>query len=358
MVRSMLIARRWASSSASSFKPGTKFNTFDRKAKLAQRTRAASLTPELSKKTEYLRDEVATRTIERLAFITRDFTKLLDLGAHLGNLLKSLCMESEIPAEADAEQKAMIKELNEDRLKVRNKIKEYVMVDSSKEMLERDAEEPFNTLFPGKIVRVVADEETFNNEEYLQKENQYDIVVSNLSMHWINDLPSAFAKINKLLAPDGVFVCTVFGEDTIYELRTSLQLAEMERRGGISPRVSPLIKLDDVNSLLSRAGFKMLTIDSEEIVVGGFPDIVAVCEDIQGMGELNAVLSRPGFMPRDLLLAANEIYKTLHGEEGPDGKVTLPVTFNVIFMIGWKHSDAQPQPLERGTGQIDLKQVL
>lgn len=346
--------RRWASSSS---KPGGKFKVFDRQAKLAQRTRAAIVTPELSKKTEYLRDEVAVRTIERLAFITRDFTRLLDFGSHLGNLLKNLCVESEVPPDADAEQRAMIKELNDDKLKVRNKIKEYVMVDSSKEMLERDAEEPYNKVFQGQVQRVVADEETFDHEIF-EKDDQFDIVVSNLSMHWINDLPAALSKINKLLAPDGVFVCTVFGEDTIYELRTSLQLAEMERRGGISPRVSPLIKLDDVNSLLSRAGFKMLTIDSEEIVVGGFPDIAAVCEDIQGMGEQNAVLSRPGYMPRDLLLAANEIYKTLHGEEGPDGTVTLPVTFNVIFMIGWKHSESQPQPLARGTGQIDLKEIL
>jgi NADH dehydrogenase [ubiquinone] 1 alpha subcomplex assembly factor 5 len=56
-----------------------------------------------------------------------------------------------------------------------------------------------------------------------------------------------------LLKPDGVFVGAVLGGDTLFELRwvrcdigradirTSLQLAEQERRGGIANRVSPMI---------------------------------------------------------------------------------------------------------------------
>jgi NADH dehydrogenase [ubiquinone] 1 alpha subcomplex assembly factor 5 len=47
-------------------------------------------------------------------------------------------------------------------------------------------------------------------------------------------------QIRRSLKPDGVFVGAMFGGDTLFELRTSLQLAELEREGGISPRVSPL----------------------------------------------------------------------------------------------------------------------
>lgn len=76
------------------------------------------------------------------------------------------------------------------------------------------------------------------------------------------------------------------------------------------------------------------------------------------MGEQNSVLSRSNYLPRDVLLAANEIYKSLHGETDENGNTTLPATFNVIFMIGWKKSENQPQPLKRGTGQVNLKDVL
>ena len=47
-------------------------------------------------------------------------------------------------------------------------------------------------------------------------------------------------QIKEALKPDGVFLGALFGGDTLFELRTSLQLAEVEREGGISPHVSPM----------------------------------------------------------------------------------------------------------------------
>ncbi|EGV60271.1 hypothetical protein PSN45_001973 [Yamadazyma tenuis] len=336
--------------------PNHQFNVFDRVAKLAQRSRFPKINPQESKKVEYLRDEVATKTIERLAFITRDLTNTLDFGSNGGNLLKNLCIPTVIPPDASTEMSQHLTQLNKDKLTIRNRISNYTMFDSSQEILHRDVHESYWDAFAGTTDRVVGDEEKFNHP--VLKSDYFDSVISNLSLHWINDLPGTLANINRVLKPDGLFLGTLFGGDTLYELRTALQLAELERKGGLSPRVSPLVELNDVGTLLNRAGFNMLTIDTEEIVVGGFPDIVSVCNDLQLMGEQNAVLSRSGYLDRDLLLAANEIYKALHGEKGPDGTVTLPVTFSVIFMIGWKKSENQPQPLPRGSGQVNLKDIL
>ena len=70
-----------------------------------------------------------------------------------------------------------------------------------------------------------------------------DAVVSCLSLQWVNDLPKAFAEVERILRPDGCFLAAITSGDTLFELRTSLQLAEMERNGGISPRVSPMTGL-------------------------------------------------------------------------------------------------------------------
>lgn len=344
-----MLSRRFLATTASK----SQFSVFDRGTKLLQRARIPA---EASRKADFLRDEIALRTIERLGFITRDFTRVLDLGCHLGNFVKNLCSESIVPPGGDEADREITKQLNKDKEAIRAKIKELVMLDSSHEMLYRDIDEPFNSQFPGKIERCVADEELFEHE--LLQPEQYDAVISNLSLHWINDLPQALKNINRVLKPDGLFMGTIFGGDTLYELRTSLQLAELERRGGMSPRVSPLVRLNDVGNLLNRAGFSMLTIDTEDIVVGGYPDLVALCADLQAMGEQNSLASRSNYLPKDVLLAANEICKSLHGEESDDGTVTIPATFNVIFMIGWKKSDTQPQPLARGSGQVNLKDVL
>lgn len=63
-----------------------------------------------------------------------------------------------------------------------------------------------------------------------------------------------------MLKPDGVFIGAMVGGETLYELRCSLQLAETEREGGFSPRVSPYTAVTDVGNLLGQAGFNMLTV--------------------------------------------------------------------------------------------------
>lgn len=97
----------------------------------------------------------------------------------------------------------------------------------------------------------------------------------------MNDLPNAFKQILSSLRQDGVFLASIFGGDTLYELRSSLQLAELERRGGLSPHISPFTEVSDVGNLLTRAGFSMLTIDTDEIVVN-YPSLFELMWDLKG----------------------------------------------------------------------------
>ena len=215
-------------------------------------------------------------------------------------------------------------------------------------MLYRDADHDFNKKLT--ITRqVLQDEETIPFEQ-----QSFDLVLSSLSMHWINDLPGVLSQVNSILKPDSPFIGAMLGGDSLFELRTSLQLAEQERRGGISPHVSPLADVRDVGGLMQKAGFKMLTVDVDDIIVD-YPNTFALMQDLQAMGENNAVLGREmGAIRRDVLLAAEAIYRELHGNE--DG--SIPATFRVIYMIGWREGENQPQPLARGTGEQSLKDIL
>lgn len=215
-------------------------------------------------------------------------------------------------------------------------------------MLYRDEDLPFNNEI--NLTReVLADEERIPYES-----NTFDAVLSSLSLHWINDLPGVLAQINNILKPDSPFIAAMFGGDTLHELRSSLQLADQERRGGVSPHVSPLADVRDIGGLLQRAGFKMLTVDIDDIIVD-FPDSFSLMQDLQAMGESNAILGREaGAIKRDVLLANEGIYRELHGNE--DG--TLPATFRLIYMIGWKEGPNQSQPLARGSGEINITEIL
>ncbi|KAL4928364.1 uncharacterized protein BDV17DRAFT_298558 [Aspergillus undulatus] len=333
---------------------------FNRKTKHLQKERAARNLEE-SRNVDYLKDEVAMRLCERLLDIKRTFPNVLDLGANSCNIARALTTPipnldaSQTQSDADAGSSTTITlegaTVSEggNTTTLADRIGNLTCIDTSPALLHRDADLPFNKLFP--ITRkVVPDLESLPYEP-----ETFDAVLSSLSIHWINDLPSLLAQVNSVLKPDCPFIATMFGGDTLFELRTSLQLADLERRGGVSPHVSPLADVRDVGGLLTKAGFKMLTVDVEDIVVE-YPDTFALMGDLQAMGENSAIVQRePGPISRDVLLANEAIYRQLHMEEGSRG---IPATFRLIYMIGWKEGEGQRQPLARGSGEMNLTDIL
>ncbi|KIK98313.1 hypothetical protein PAXRUDRAFT_824008 [Paxillus rubicundulus Ve08.2h10] len=311
-----------AFASETSFSPPTTaaYQVFDRAVKQKQRDCAASRdSGERSKIVDYVRDEVADRMMERLLDIKRKFDTIVELGSGSGHFSKLL--------ELDKTSKAL-------------------MIDSSKKALNRDPDEEFEV----EVERVQADEEKLL--ETLPRNSQ-EAIVSCLSLHWINDLPGVLVQIKEALRPDGLFLGAMFGGDTLFELRTALQLAETDREGGISPHVSPMTDTKDISNLLGRAGFTLLTVDTDDVRIG-YPSMWELIEDLRDMGEGNAIVGRRPFMHRDTLAAASAIYKELYGNE--DGSISA--TFQIIYMIGWKPSSSQPKPLERGSAKTSLKDVL
>jgi NADH dehydrogenase [ubiquinone] 1 alpha subcomplex assembly factor 5 len=47
----------------------------------------------------------------------------------------------------------------------------------------------------------------------------------------VNNLPKLFREVIRCLKKDSAFIGAMFAGDTLFELRVSLQLAELERRG-------------------------------------------------------------------------------------------------------------------------------
>ncbi|KAI0758111.1 S-adenosyl-L-methionine-dependent methyltransferase [Fomes fomentarius] len=300
------------------------FQVFDRNVKRMQKDRSAVRNGgQRSRTVDYVRNDIADRLVERMQDIKRKFNIVLDLGAGPGHFSK--CLDPEIALKT-------------------------VLLDSSEKLLNRDTDSAFEGEPPLEVERIQADEE---NLLQVIPRNSQEAIVSCLSLHWVNDLPGVLVQIKEALKPDGVFLGALFGGDTLFELRTSLQLAEVEREGGISPHVSPMTDSRDMSNLLGRAGFTLLTVDVDEIKVA-YPSMWELLEDLQDMGENNAVVGRRHFIHRDTLAAASAIYKELHGHE--DGSV--PATFQVIYVIGWKPAPTQPQPLERGSAENRMKDAL
>ncbi|CAG4948980.1 unnamed protein product [Parnassius apollo] len=154
-----------------------------------------------------------------------------------------------------------------------------------------------------------------------------------------------------------VFMACVFGGDTLMELRQALQLAETERKGGMSPHISPFTRIRDIGGLLNAAGFTLQTVDVEALTIW-YPSAWHLMRDVRTLGESNAALNRPLHLDRDVQFAAAAIYDEMYGKDFPEKNSRgVPATFQIINFLGWKPDPSQPKPLEKGTGEVSLKDL-
>ncbi len=284
-------------------------NVFDRSLVRRHRARAAARFDQH----DFLVREVAERLADRLDDIRRRFPLALDLGCHGGQLGRAI--------------------------NGRGGIETLIQSDCSPELLARA---------PG--LRLVADEELLPFAK-----GRFDIVLSSLSLHWINDLPGALAQIRTVLKPDGLFLAAMLGGDTLFELRASMLEAEIEISGGAGPRLSPMADIRDAGGLLVRAGFAMPVTDSDTITVT-YPDALALMQDLRGMAETNAVVERPRSpAKRELMARTAAIYRSRFG----DAAGRIPATFQVLYLTGWGPEPmTQPRPLSPGQAGKRLADAL
>ncbi|OLY83716.1 NADH dehydrogenase [ubiquinone] 1 alpha subcomplex assembly factor 5 [Smittium mucronatum] len=305
--------------------------------------RAASNVDE-SRQVDYIKDEVATRLVDRLLDIKRKFGTIVEVGAGCGHIAKSI--DSDI-----ADTLIMCENSGKFSVKIKFSFNFWnidKMFNPTSKFIENSLNRDSNVKYDVKVERRKMDEEIPDFEE-----NSCEAIVSNLSLHWVNDLVGSLIKIRSALIPDGVFLASLFGGDTLFELRTSLQLAEQERLGGISPHISPMVDPSDMGGLLTRAGLSIPTVDVDKIIVN-YPSMFHLMADLNAMGEGNAIMKRPRTIRRSTLYAAASIYKELYGNE--DG--SIQATFEIVYIIGWKPDPSQPKPLKRGSAEVSMKSVL
>ncbi|MEM7192865.1 MAG: methyltransferase domain-containing protein, partial [Pseudomonadota bacterium] len=97
------------------------------------------------------------------------------------------------------------------------------------------------------------------------KDKAFNLIVSGLALHRVNDLPGSLVQIRRALAPDGLFMAAALGANALVELRECLLQAEDEIDGGASPRIAPFGDVRAYGALLQRTGFALPVADAEDI---------------------------------------------------------------------------------------------
>lgn len=216
---------------------------------------------------------------------------------------------------------------------------------------------------PTEIIPTVVDDGDPLKWAEIFKTDELDMIVSNTTMHWVNDLEGTLRGFRESLIPDGVFLGSVIGGDSLQELRICLNLAESERDGGVSPTVSPLLSLTDMGNVFSRSGhFNLPTVDITHMQYE-FTSTFQLFEFIQEIAEQNCLLSKRKKLPEATLIAAAALFETLFtkraiGQRDEYTSSVLIDTFkdtymhpeitkrerdsniicsmDIVFLIGWK----------------------
>jgi malonyl-CoA O-methyltransferase len=160
-----------------------------------------------------------------------------------------------------------------------------------------------------------------------------DVVFSNATLQWCNDIQETFGECLRVLRPGGLLMFTTFGPDTLRELREAWATADGHSH------VSPFLDMHDVGDALVRARFADPVMDAERLTVT-YQDVRDLMRDLKVLGVHNATTARSrGLTGRRRLAAVERAYEA-HRRDG-----RLPAGYEVVYGHAWS---PEQRPMEGG----------
>lgn len=237
-----------------------------------------------------LQKEVCSRLLDRLEYIRLAPRMILDAGAGTGEAVAPL-----------------MKRYKKSRL---------IALDLSEQMLAR-------ALAHGSLLRrpetVCAD-----IEQLPFRDNCFDLVFSNLTLQWCNDLSITLQGLLRVLKPGGLLMFTTFGPDTLKELRACwLQLDD-------AVHVNQFTDMHDVGDGLMQAGFADPVMEAETITVK-YRTIDKLMADLRAIGaNATAQGGRTGLTTPSMLDGLRQAYDAYRVDD------LLPASYEVVYGHAWK----------------------
>ncbi|MGE5154289.1 MAG: malonyl-ACP O-methyltransferase BioC [Bdellovibrio bacteriovorus] len=150
-----------------------------------------------------------------------------------------------------------------------------------------------------------------------------DLILSNATLQWCNDVGATFAEWRRVLRPGGLLMFTTFGPDTLKELRAAWSQVD-----GYS-HVSPFADMHDLGDALVRARFADPVMDTERLTVT-YERLADLMADLKGVGARNATGQRPRGLTGPRRLAALEAAYEAHRRDG-----RLTASYEVVYGHAW-----------------------
>ena len=151
----------------------------------------------------------------------------------------------------------------------------------------------------------------------------FDLVWSNLALHWHPQPDKVFAEWRRALRTDGLLMFSCFGPDTFKELRSASVSANIHQN------VLPFVDMHDFGDMLVKAGFATPVMDMETITVT-YPSVEKLLADVRAWGG-NPLLTRMrGLTGKKKWRDVTDSLENLRYSKDL-GVGVIPLTFEVIY---------------------------
>lgn len=148
----------------------------------------------------------------------------------------------------------------------------------------------------------------------------------NMALHWVADPRAAFGEFARVLAPQGLFMFSTLGPDTLKELRGVAGAA----------RVHSFVDMHDLGDMLVAAGFSAPVMEMEMISID-YTAERGLLADLRESGQTSARADRArGLAPRSLLgrlraLPARATFEVVYGHAWSPPKANQPAKTIRVF---------------------------
>ncbi|HEY5701295.1 MAG TPA: malonyl-ACP O-methyltransferase BioC [Gammaproteobacteria bacterium] len=151
-----------------------------------------------------------------------------------------------------------------------------------------------------------------------------DLLISNATLQWCNELEDTFTECARVLKPGGLLMFSSFGPDTLIELRRSFE--------GIDgrPHVHAFMDMHDLGDALLRGGFADVVMDSARLTAN-YENVGELLHELKSIGATNALSTRQrGLTGKRRLAQLTQAYETFRTDN------QLPATYEAVFAHAWK----------------------
>lgn len=255
-----------------------------------------------------LQQEVCKRLLERLEYINTEPRMILDIGAGTGQ--GSMGLARQYPR-ADI----IALDLAENMLlKMRQKIEHKGMRKKLTHWFGA-----FKKTQPNRCYQFIC----ADAEQLPLKDASVDLIFSNLTIQWCEDLPVLLHEFRRILSPGGLLLFTTFGPETLKELRASW--SEVSHK----VHVNQFTDMHDLGDALYSVQAENPVIDSERIIVN-YSSVKDILMDLKAVGAQNQNYGREKALTgKNRLKSMYQAYEQFRTEAG------YPLTYEVLYGHAW-----------------------